>query len=186
MDCVNPYRTRRFVEARAGLKDIAPAAVAAVPTGCFCHGRGAGIVARRGDADVCPRLRRRGPVRGDRELGEPGARGGACLRDAADQRPPRPHGGVAGAEDAGEPDAEASGLLFLTDDQGARGAAFLDRPVTAAYWFAMAAVLPVAWIVSTALGAVLGSVLGSPERLGADFAFTALFIGLIAVSAGAG
>ena len=33
MDCVNPYRTRRFAEARAGLKDIAPAAVAAVPIG---------------------------------------------------------------------------------------------------------------------------------------------------------
>jgi predicted branched-subunit amino acid permease len=44
----------------------------------------------------------------------------------------------------------------------------------------MAAVLPAAWIGSSALGAVLGSFLGDPARLGADFAFTALFIGLIA------
>jgi predicted branched-subunit amino acid permease len=34
--------------------------------------------------------------------------------------------------------------------------------------------------VSTTLGAVLGSFLGDPARLGADFAFTALFIGLVA------
>jgi predicted branched-subunit amino acid permease len=40
--------------------------------------------------------------------------------------------------------------------------------------------LPISWISSTVLGAWLGSFLGEPERLGADFAFTALFIGLIA------
>jgi predicted branched-subunit amino acid permease len=56
----------------------------------------------------------------------------------------------------------------------------LHRPVTAAYWFGMVAVLPIAWIGSTAVGAVVGPFLGDPRRLGADFAFTALFIGLIA------
>ena len=36
------------------------------------------------------------------------------------------------------------------------------------------------WIASTLLGAGLGSLLGDPARFGADFVFSALFIGLIA------
>jgi 4-azaleucine resistance transporter AzlC len=56
----------------------------------------------------------------------------------------------------------------------------LERRITPSYWFAVAAMLPAAWIGSTFLGAWLGSFLGDPKRLGADFAFTALFIGLIA------
>ena len=36
------------------------------------------------------------------------------------------------------------------------------------------------WVGSTLLGAWLGSFLGDPARFGADFAFSALFIGLIA------
>jgi 4-azaleucine resistance transporter AzlC len=72
------------------------------------------------------------------------------------------------------------GFYFLTDESWALAERrSLDRPVTAAYWFAMAMTLPVSWIGSTILGAVLGSLLGDPARLGADFAFTALFIGLI-------
>ncbi|HKU96546.1 MAG TPA: AzlC family ABC transporter permease [Vineibacter sp.] len=56
----------------------------------------------------------------------------------------------------------------------------LERRITPAYWFAVAGILPVVWIGCTFLGAWLGSFLGDPKRLGADFAFTALFIGLIA------
>jgi 4-azaleucine resistance transporter AzlC len=56
----------------------------------------------------------------------------------------------------------------------------MRRPITPAYWFALAPALPIAWVGSTFLGAWLGSFLGDPERLGADFAFTALFIGLVA------
>ena len=56
----------------------------------------------------------------------------------------------------------------------------MQRPITPAYWFALALMLPIAWIGSTFLGAWLGSFLGDPSQLGADFAFTALFIGLIA------
>ena len=70
MDCVNPYRTRRFVEARAGLKDIAPAAVAAVPIGLLLEPwpwRGLPAEA----TPVCPRLRRRGPVRGRESWASP-------------------------------------------------------------------------------------------------------------------
>jgi 4-azaleucine resistance transporter AzlC len=56
----------------------------------------------------------------------------------------------------------------------------LQRRITPGYWFAVAGLLPAVWIGSTFLGAWLGSFLGDPRRLGADFAFTALFVGLIA------
>ena len=70
---------------------------------------------------------------------------------------------------------------FLTDEAWALAERrALRQPIVPAYWFALAAMLPIAWIGSTVLGAWLGSFLGEPERLGADFAFTALFIGLIA------
>jgi branched chain amino acid efflux pump len=74
-----------------------------------------------------------------------------------------------------------AGFFFLTDEAWALAERrALSRPVTAAYWFAMAGILPAAWVGSSAAGAVLGTFLGDPSRLGADFAFTALFIGLIA------
>lgn len=72
-------------------------------------------------------------------------------------------------------------LYFLTDESWALSERrALERPVTGAYWSAMAAVLYLNWVLSTTLGAVLGSLMGDPARLGADFAFTALFIGLVA------
>lgn len=72
-------------------------------------------------------------------------------------------------------------FFFMTDETWALSERrALDRPVTGAYWLAMSVVLYANWLVSTSLGAVLGSFLGDPSRLGADFAFTALFIGLIA------
>lgn len=72
-------------------------------------------------------------------------------------------------------------FYFMTDESWALSERrALERPVTGAYWAAMAAVLYFNWVASTGLGAVLGSLLGDPARLGADFAFTALFIGLIA------
>jgi 4-azaleucine resistance transporter AzlC len=70
---------------------------------------------------------------------------------------------------------------FLTDESWALAERrALRQPIVPAYWFALASMLPIAWVGSTVLGAWLGSFLGEPERLGADFAFTALFIGLIA------
>jgi 4-azaleucine resistance transporter AzlC len=72
------------------------------------------------------------------------------------------------------------GFFFLTDEAWAlaemRG---LRRPVTPAFWFGVALPLAVVWFASTVLGAVLGTFLGDPSRFGADFAFSALFIGLI-------
>jgi 4-azaleucine resistance transporter AzlC len=73
------------------------------------------------------------------------------------------------------------GFFFLTDEAWAlaeRRAAV--GAVTPAYWFALAASLALAWIGSSIIGALLGAFLGDPKRYGADFAFTALFIGLVA------
>ena len=54
------------------------------------------------------------------------------------------------------------------------------RPVTLAYWFGEVAPFYLNWVVCSAIGAAAGSLLGDPKAIGADFAFTALFIGLIA------
>jgi 4-azaleucine resistance transporter AzlC len=54
------------------------------------------------------------------------------------------------------------------------------RPLTPAYFGGMGAAFWLNWVLWSSAGAVLGSFLGDPKRLGADFAFTALFIGLIA------
>ena len=73
------------------------------------------------------------------------------------------------------------GFFFLTDEAWALAERrALARTVTPAYWFACAAVLPASWIGSSIPGAALGAFLGDPKRFGADFAFTALFIGLVA------
>lgn len=54
------------------------------------------------------------------------------------------------------------------------------RPVTLAYWAGEVAPFYLNWVGCSALGAAAGSLLGDPAALGADFAFTALFIGLVA------
>jgi 4-azaleucine resistance transporter AzlC len=72
-------------------------------------------------------------------------------------------------------------FYFLTDESWALAERRAMRePVVPAYWFACATMLPFSWIGSTFLGAWLGSFMGDPARIGADFAFTALFIGLTA------
>jgi predicted branched-subunit amino acid permease len=53
-------------------------------------------------------------------------------------------------------------------------------PVTLAYWGPMGALFWANWVTWSTLGAVIGAAMGPPERFGADFAFTAMFIGLIA------
>ena len=73
------------------------------------------------------------------------------------------------------------GFYFLTDESWALAERrALETPLTPAYWFALAIMLPMAWIGSTIIGASVGAFLGDPRRIGVDFAFTALFIGLVA------
>lgn len=55
-----------------------------------------------------------------------------------------------------------------------------SRALTPAYFLTMGAVLYVNWVCWTTAGSLVGAFFGDPRRLGADFAFTALFIGLVA------
>lgn len=55
-----------------------------------------------------------------------------------------------------------------------------ERPLTFAYFGGAGAVFWANWVIWSTLGALAGPLLGDPARLGADFAFTALFIGLVA------
>jgi 4-azaleucine resistance transporter AzlC len=75
----------------------------------------------------------------------------------------------------------ATGFFVLADENWA----FAERraarqPLAVAYFFAMGAVFWLNWVLFSTLGALLGPLLGDPRRFAADFAFTALFIGLIA------
>jgi 4-azaleucine resistance transporter AzlC len=53
------------------------------------------------------------------------------------------------------------------------------RPISPTYFLVMGIVFWGNWVLWSFIGALLGPVLGDPKRLGADFAFTAIFIGLI-------
>lgn len=74
------------------------------------------------------------------------------------------------------------GAHLLTDESWALAErrAATGQAVTPAYWFGLTCVLPAAWVATSVVGAFAGSLMGDPSRLGADFAFTALFIGLTA------
>ena len=59
------------------------------------------------------------------------------------------------------------------------------RVISPTYFLVMGVVFWANWVAWSLVGALLGPVLGDPKRLGADFAFTAIFIALI-VSLGTG
>jgi 4-azaleucine resistance transporter AzlC len=182
MDRPNPYGTKSWEDARTGLRDIAPAAIACVPIGMLF---GAVAVAKGlspAEATLMSVLV---------------FAGGAQFAAIETWIYPIPIAALAfgtllinarhvlmGASLS--PKMQATRLqklvafFVLTDESWALAERrALDRPITFSYWLATAAMLPLAWIGSTTLGAVLGSFLGDPSRFGADFAFTALFIGLI-------
>jgi 4-azaleucine resistance transporter AzlC len=72
-------------------------------------------------------------------------------------------------------------FFFLADEIWAlseRRAAKAE--LTFAYAMGMSSIFWLNWVSTSTLGALAGSLMGDPRRLGADFAFTALFIGLIA------
>ena len=73
------------------------------------------------------------------------------------------------------------GVVWLVDENWAMAERRArTHRLTPAYWFAVAIPLIAGWLVTTTLGATIGAALGDPRRLGADFAFTALFIALVA------
>ncbi len=53
------------------------------------------------------------------------------------------------------------------------------RALSPTYFLVMGLVFWANWVVGSLVGALLGPVLGDPRRLGADFAFAAIFIALI-------
>jgi 4-azaleucine resistance transporter AzlC len=56
----------------------------------------------------------------------------------------------------------------------------LAAPLTAAYYFGLGLPLWVNWLVATVIGARVGRGLGDPQAYGLDFAFSALFIAILA------
>lgn len=73
------------------------------------------------------------------------------------------------------------GLYYMADENWALAEKRArTHRLTPAYWFAMVVPFVSAWLMTSTLGATIGAVLGDPKRLGADFAFTALFIALVA------
>ena len=183
MDQANPYSTSARCEMRAGLRDIAPVMVAAVPIGLLFGA----VAAAKGMSPAEVAL-----------MSALVFAGGAQFAAIETWVHPAPIAALAFATflinarhvlmgASLSPKVRMSrvqkliAFYFITDESCALSERrALDRPVTGAYWAAMAAALWANWTLSSALGAVLGSLLGDPARIGADFAFTALFIGLIA------
>jgi 4-azaleucine resistance transporter AzlC len=183
MDQINPHLPSRWDEARAGFRDISPAAIAAIPIsllfGAVAVGKGLSPL----------------------EVGLMSAlvfAGGAQFAAIETWVHPAPILVLAfstllinarhilmaaslGPKIRLTTPQKFVAFGFLTDESWALSERrALDRPVTGAYWTAMAGALFLTWVTCTILGAILGSFLGDPARLGADFAFTALFIGLVA------
>ena len=183
MDQANPYSVSYSREARAGLRGITPVMIAAVPIGLLFGA----VAAAKGLSPLEVALMS-GLV----------FAGGAQFAATEAWAHPAPIVALTfatflinarhvlmGASLSSKMNLSRAqkflAFFFMTDETWALSERrALDRPVTGAYWLAMSVVLYLNWTLSTGLGAVLGSFLGDPARLGADFAFTALFIGLIA------
>ena len=73
------------------------------------------------------------------------------------------------------------GLYYMADENWALAERRArTHRLTPAYWFGMTAPFVLCFVGFATFGAVVGAALGDPRRFGADFAFTALFIALIA------
>jgi len=86
---------------------------------------------------------------------------------------------IAGKLKGFSPLGRAFVVFFMADENWAmaeRRAA--QAPLTVPFLFGLTAIFYLNWLVWTVLGAWIGSAFENPERLGFDFAFTAIFIGL--------
>lgn len=71
-------------------------------------------------------------------------------------------------------------LVLLTDETWALAESRAARAeLTPAFYFGLALPLYVNWILWTSLGALAGAIVDDPGALGLDFAFAAIFIGLL-------
>ncbi len=82
--------------------------------------------------------------------------------------------------DGYSPAGRVAALVLLTDETWALAESRAARaPLTPAYYFGLALPLYVNWLFWTTLGAVIGALVDDPHALGLDFAFAAIFIGLL-------
>ncbi len=78
------------------------------------------------------------------------------------------------------PTQKILGFFFLTDEAWALAEHRALKCALTPLWCAGVALpLYFSWVISSALGAAIGSSLGDPGRFGLDFAFTAVFIALV-------
>jgi 4-azaleucine resistance transporter AzlC len=183
MDQSNPFFPTYKREIRAGLRDIAPVAVAAVPIGLLFGA----VAAAKGLSAMEVALMSAFVYAGGAQFAaiEAWAHPAPILALAFATLLINARHVLMGASLGPKMHLTRVqrfvAFFFLTDEAWALSERrALERPVTGAYWAAMALVLWANWTLSTTLGAVLGSFMGDPARIGADFAFTALFIGLVA------
>lgn len=73
----------------------------------------------------------------------------------------------------------APALFLMCDEVWAMGMR-RGASLTLAYWCGLGLTLYTGWVVSTVVGAVAGSVVADPAAWGLDFAFTAVFVCLLA------
>jgi predicted branched-subunit amino acid permease len=73
-------------------------------------------------------------------------------------------------------------VFFMADENWAMAErrVAMGKTVTLAYWLGAIVPFYLSWVFFSVIGASAGTLLGDPRRIGADFAFTALFIGLVA------
>lgn len=73
------------------------------------------------------------------------------------------------------------GLYYMADENWALAEKRArTHRLTPAYWFAMTVPFVLCFVSVATLGSLIGAALGDPRRFGADFAFTAIFIALVA------
>jgi 4-azaleucine resistance transporter AzlC len=74
----------------------------------------------------------------------------------------------------------AIAFLMADEDWAFSERRALTQPLTLAYYFGMAIPMWVTWTTSSVIGAAVGRTLGDPAAFGFDFAFSAMFIGILA------
>jgi 4-azaleucine resistance transporter AzlC len=79
------------------------------------------------------------------------------------------------------PGQKLAALYYMADENWALAEKRArTRRLSLAYWLGMTVPFVLGWLTSSTIGVTVGAALGDPRRLGADFAFTALFIALVA------
>lgn len=171
-------------EARDGLRDIAPAVVAAIPIGLLFGA----LMASKGLSPAEVALMSALVCAGGAQLAavelwvDPAPIAALAISTSLiNARHVLMSTSLARRTGAFAPWQKLLGFYVMSDENWAlaeRRAA--ERLLSPGYFMIMGAALWINWVATTTLGAIGGAMLGDPTRYGADFAFAALFIGLAA------